>query len=170
MHRIATYVFIAVGGAAGAAVRWAVDEALGNDGFPWATLLVNVVGAALLAFEATRTGSSWRFSRGVCGVIEMFWGPMQPELLNRKRWNTRVEFAAAMFEYVEIFHTGNDAIARSGCSPLPSMRTCTKPNPHDRSQQTDCTELGAHQSSHTTRGASCSPWRALVGTHRASRR
>jgi len=37
-------------------------------------------------------------------VIESFWGRMQTELLNRKRWNTRVELASAMFEYVEIFH------------------------------------------------------------------
>jgi putative transposase len=29
---------------------------------------------------------------------------MQTELLNRKRWNTRVELASAMFEYVEVFH------------------------------------------------------------------
>lgn len=52
MHRIATYVFIAVGGAVGASVRWAVDDVLGSDQFPWATLLVNVIGAALLAFVA----------------------------------------------------------------------------------------------------------------------
>jgi CrcB protein len=52
MHRIVTYVFIAVGGAAGAGVRWAVHESLGSDGFPWTTLLVNVVGAGLLAFVA----------------------------------------------------------------------------------------------------------------------
>ena len=37
-------------------------------------------------------------------VIESFWGRMQVELLNRKRWNTRVELASAMFEYVEVFH------------------------------------------------------------------
>ena len=29
---------------------------------------------------------------------------MQVDLLNRKRWNTRVELASAMFEYVEVFH------------------------------------------------------------------
>jgi len=28
----------------------------------------------------------------------------QVELLNRKRWNTRVELATAIFEYLEIFH------------------------------------------------------------------
>lgn len=29
---------------------------------------------------------------------------MQVELLNRKSWNTRVELANAMFEYIELFH------------------------------------------------------------------
>jgi len=37
-------------------------------------------------------------------VIESFWGRMQVELLNRRRWRTRVELANAMFEYLEIFH------------------------------------------------------------------
>lgn len=29
---------------------------------------------------------------------------MQTELLNRKRWKTRIELANAIFEYLEIFH------------------------------------------------------------------
>jgi len=29
---------------------------------------------------------------------------MQTELLNRQRWNTRVELANAIFEYIEGFH------------------------------------------------------------------
>jgi transposase InsO family protein len=37
-------------------------------------------------------------------VIESFWGRMQTELLNRRRWNTRIELANAIFEYLEIFH------------------------------------------------------------------
>ncbi len=37
-------------------------------------------------------------------VIESFWGRMQTELLNRKRWKTRIELANAMFECLEIFH------------------------------------------------------------------
>ncbi len=37
-------------------------------------------------------------------VIEAFWGRMQTELLNRKRWKTRLELANAIFEYLEIFH------------------------------------------------------------------
>jgi len=37
-------------------------------------------------------------------MIESFWSRMQVELLNRKCWNTRVELATAIFEYLEIFH------------------------------------------------------------------
>jgi transposase InsO family protein len=37
-------------------------------------------------------------------MMESFWSSMQIELLNRKRWKTRVELANAMFEYIEIFH------------------------------------------------------------------
>ena len=38
------------------------------------------------------------------GMMESFWSKMQTELLNRKRWSTRVELANEMFEYLEIFH------------------------------------------------------------------
>jgi len=37
-------------------------------------------------------------------MMESFWGRMQVELLNRRRWNTRVELANAIFEYIESFH------------------------------------------------------------------
>ena len=37
-------------------------------------------------------------------VIESFWGRMQTELLNRKRWTTRTELANAIFDYLEVFH------------------------------------------------------------------
>lgn len=37
-------------------------------------------------------------------MIESFWSSMQIELLNRKKWRTRVELANAMFDYIEIFH------------------------------------------------------------------
>ena len=37
-------------------------------------------------------------------TIESFWSRMQVELLNRKRWRTRIELANAMFEYLEIWH------------------------------------------------------------------
>ena len=37
-------------------------------------------------------------------MIESFWGRMQTELLNRKRWKTSIELANAIFDYLEIFH------------------------------------------------------------------
>ena len=37
-------------------------------------------------------------------VIESFWSRMQVELLNRRRWSTRIELASAIFDYLEIFH------------------------------------------------------------------
>jgi len=37
-------------------------------------------------------------------VIEAFWSRLQVELLNTKRWQTRIELANALFEYLEIFH------------------------------------------------------------------
>ncbi|MEV2279141.1 IS3 family transposase [Nocardiopsis sp. NPDC049922] len=33
-----------------------------------------------------------------------FWSRMQVELLDRRRWQTRLELANAIFEYLEIFH------------------------------------------------------------------
>lgn len=37
-------------------------------------------------------------------MIESFRGRTQTELLNRKKWRTRIELANAIFEYLEIFH------------------------------------------------------------------
>lgn len=37
-------------------------------------------------------------------MMESFWSSMQIELLNRRKWNTRIEFANAIFEYIEIFY------------------------------------------------------------------
>lgn len=36
--------------------------------------------------------------------MESFWSRVQVELLDRKRWYTRIELATALFEYLEIFH------------------------------------------------------------------
>jgi transposase InsO family protein len=52
-------------------------------------------------------------------VVESFWGRMQVELLNRKRWNTRVELANAIFEYIEGFRNRRRRhSALSWASPL----------------------------------------------------
>jgi transposase InsO family protein len=37
-------------------------------------------------------------------MMESFWSSMQIELLDRKKWTTRVELANAIFEYIEIFY------------------------------------------------------------------
>ncbi|GAA4285197.1 hypothetical protein GCM10022261_27280 [Brevibacterium daeguense] len=37
-------------------------------------------------------------------MIESFWGTMQVELLNRKKWKTRLQLANAMFDYIEIYY------------------------------------------------------------------
>ncbi len=36
--------------------------------------------------------------------MESFWGSMQIELLDRKRWMTHVELATAMADYIENFY------------------------------------------------------------------
>ena len=37
-------------------------------------------------------------------VIESFWARMQVELLNCRRWKTRLELSNAIFEYLVLFH------------------------------------------------------------------
>ncbi len=37
-------------------------------------------------------------------VVESFWARMQTELLNTKRWSTRVELSAAIFDWIEVFY------------------------------------------------------------------
>jgi transposase InsO family protein len=36
--------------------------------------------------------------------VEAFWGRLQTELLDRQKWQTRVELAGAIFGYLEVFH------------------------------------------------------------------
>ncbi|WP_394855729.1 IS3 family transposase [Rhodococcus erythropolis] len=106
-------------------VGWSIDSSQA------ATLVTNALGMAisnrgptpgtLIHSDHGVQLTSWAFTRrahdsglvpsmgsiGDCydnAVIESFWGRMQTELLNRKRWKTRIELANAMFEYLEIFH------------------------------------------------------------------
>ena len=37
-------------------------------------------------------------------MMESFWSSMQNELLDRKRWNTRLELSNAIFDYIEVFY------------------------------------------------------------------
>ena len=49
-----TTLAVAAGAAIGASARWGVGEAMSADGFPWATLIVNVLGCALIGWCAMR--------------------------------------------------------------------------------------------------------------------
>jgi hypothetical protein len=47
-------------------------------------------------------------------MIESFWSRMQVELLDRRRWKTRLELANAIFEYLEIWHDRQRRHSRLG--------------------------------------------------------
>ena len=105
-------------------VGWSIDSS------QTANLVVNAIGMAIENRQAEGVVihrdhgtlyTSWAFTRraldsglvpsmgsiGDCydnGQMESFSARMQVELLNRKRWNTRLELANAIFEYLEIFH------------------------------------------------------------------
>ena len=49
-------------------------------------------------------------------MIESFWGRMQTELLNRKRWKTRIELANAIWSIWRSSTTANAVIQPSGCA------------------------------------------------------
>jgi putative transposase len=72
------------------------------------TLVTNALSMAIHNRRAQESGLCPSMgSIGDCfdnAVIESFWGRMQTELLNRKRWKTRIELANAIFDYLEIFH------------------------------------------------------------------
>jgi transposase InsO family protein len=37
-------------------------------------------------------------------MMESFWARMQVELLNRRKWKTRIELASAINDYIELWH------------------------------------------------------------------
>ena len=106
-------------------VGWSIDSS------PSATLVTSALGmaidsrrpepGALIHSDHGTQFTSWAFTKravdsglvasmgsiGDCydnAVVESFWARMQVELLDRRRWKTRVELANAIFEYIEIFH------------------------------------------------------------------
>lgn len=106
-------------------VGWSIDSS------PDAALVTNALSMAISNRGPTSGGiihsdhgvqfTSWAFTKrardsglvpsmgsiGDCydnAMIESFWGRMQVELLDRQKWNTRIELANAIFEYLEIFH------------------------------------------------------------------
>jgi len=113
------------------------------DGSPSTALVTNALGMAIDQRRPTNSTvihsdqgtqfTSWAFTRravdsgllpsmgsvGDCfdnAVMEAFWSRMQVELLDRKRWSTRVELANAMLSTSRSFTTASVAIRRSVCS------------------------------------------------------
>jgi transposase InsO family protein len=106
-------------------VGWAIDSTQTT------TLVLNALGMATqrrqdrdgLVIHSDRgvQFTSWAFSQNVrdAGIapsmgavgsaydnamMESFWGRLQVELLNRKKWKTRIELATAIYDYIELFH------------------------------------------------------------------
>jgi len=85
---------IFVGGAVGALLRAGLEEAVpaSGHGWPWATFLVNVLGAALLAYFATRlqerlppsTYPRPFLGTGLCGALTTF-STLQIEVIKLSR-------------------------------------------------------------------------------------
>ena len=69
-----TALLVAVGGAVGALLRWAVGRWLATSGLPWATLLVNVAGSLLLGVVAAATDGWLRtlLGTGVAGALTTY--------------------------------------------------------------------------------------------------
>lgn len=57
-------------------------------------------------------------------MMESFWSSMQNELLDRKRWTTRIELSNAMFDYIEVFYNRRRRHSKLGyVSPIEYERT-----------------------------------------------
>ena len=48
--------------------------------------------------------STWRSRIANLPLLESFWSSMQIEMLNRKKWRTRIDLANATIVLLEIFH------------------------------------------------------------------
>ena len=167
-------------------VGWSIDSSLTS------TLVTNALSMAIqnrqpaagtiIPSDQGTQFTSWAFTRRAqeaglapsmgsigdcydCAVIESFWGRMQTELLNGKKWKTRIELANAIFDYLEMFHNRQRRHSSIGMLTPMSMKCFTNNNPsHYRFQQTRSTEPGAHQSLRQTPADSRSApfWRSSL--------
>jgi putative transposase len=76
-------------------VGWSIDQA------PSATLVTSALGMAIDA-RRPEPGSLIHSDHGTQSPRGL--ARMRVELLDRRRWRTRVELANAIFEFIEIFH------------------------------------------------------------------
>ena len=132
-------------------VGWSIDSTA------TATLVTNALGMAIDNRQPTQGETvihsdqgtqftSWAFTEraadsglvpsmgsiGDCfdnAVIESFWSRMQVELLNTRRWKTRVELATAIFEYLEIWHNRQRRHSSLGMMTPVEFETRHQPTP-----------------------------------------
>lgn len=65
-------------------------------------------------------------------VIESFWSRLQVELLDRRRrWNTRIELANAIFEYLRSSTIASAVTARSACAHSSSTKHSSSTSWHE---------------------------------------
>lgn len=99
------YALVALGGGAGAALRFAIGLALSPGLFPWATLTVNIAGAALIgliwgAVEDADWFAQWGRALLVVGLLGGFttfsaFSLETMSLLDAGRWMSAVGYAMA---------------------------------------------------------------------------
>jgi len=132
-------------------VGWSIDSS------PTASLVTSalgmaidqrrpVEGATVIHSDQGTQFTSWAFTQraidsgllpsmgsiGDCydnAVIESFWSRMQVELLDTRRWKTRVELATAIFEYLEIWHNRQRRHSSLGMLTPIEFETRRQPTP-----------------------------------------
>ncbi len=89
-------------------------------------------------------------------MIEAFWSRMQVELLDTRRWRTRVELANAIFEYIEIFHNRRRRHSSLGMlTPIEyELKNFNTTTQAASAKKRDSTKLGVLRSLHETRSGS----------------
>jgi putative transposase len=129
-------------------VGWAIDRrneaTLVNDALTMAATSRTTSSQTILHSDHGSQFTSWSFSQnlrhhkliGSMGTVgdcfdnapmESFWGSMQIELLNRKKWMTYVELATAMADYIVNFyntrrrHSSLDYLTPNEYEALPSQ-------------------------------------------------
>jgi CrcB protein len=121
---------VALGGAIGATARWAVARGVAtlgwsdaHAGWPWATLIVNVVGCVLIGFAArriVRDTAMWAFTvTGILGGFTTF--SALAVVLNDLADADRLSLAVLYGAVTMAAGIGATAIAGSTSTPRPSV-------------------------------------------------
>lgn len=156
-------------------VGWSIDSS------ETAALVTNALGMAIADRDPQSGGiihsnrgvqfTSWAFtdrvkrsglipSMGSIGdyddnaMVESFWGRMQIELLNRKRWKARIELANAIFDYLEISTIADAAIPPTeGALRFRSNYYTKPPSQWPETKYGGTTEPRAHRGVNQTGGS-----------------